>query len=186
MSKGYSGLFHGTMGTSYVNGFSNGESYAERGIDIPEYIKEALSKLKKPGDTISGPIGSFSMKDVSIMSKETGVEFAHVTIGNKIYLIRGDEHGVIISDKLLGEIIKHGGTLDFHSHPYDNDCIPSKEDRLIISQLKRLTGQMESVIVTPNGRITTFNEQGVIETGGVSNIINQDMKDIYVKLFGGE
>ena len=183
MSKGYSGLFHGTLGTTYVNGSQNGESYADRGIDIPEHIKKALSKLKKTGATVSGKIGSFSMKDVSIMSKETGVEFAHVTIGDKTYLIRGDKGGAVVPQHLMNKMSKHGGSLDFHSHPYDNDCVPSRADRKMIQKLHRITGQSTSQIVTPNGRTVTFNEHGVISTGTVPNLIDDNLKQAYLELW---
>ena len=186
MSKGFSGLFHGTLGTSYINGSQNEVSYSDRGIEIPEHVKKILSKLKEKGDTVTGNKDSFSMKDVSIMSKETGAEFARVSIGEKTYLIRGDTSGAVDTNKLLKKIEKYGGSLDFHSHPHDNDCVPSKEDRTMLSMLKRLTGQSESKIVTPNGRISTFNEHGVIETGSVSNVIDHDMKEVYTRLFGGE
>ena len=100
MSKGYSGLFSGTMGvavnSTYLTGSSDVESYSDRGIDIPEHIKEHLVHLQNKGDYITGSVGAFSMSDVSIMSKETGVEFAHVTIGDTTYLIRGDVKGTVI------------------------------------------------------------------------------------------
>lgn len=43
------------------------------------------------------------MKNVSIMSKETGVEFARVSINGETYLIRGDTHGTYIPPDLLSK-----------------------------------------------------------------------------------
>lgn len=154
-----------------------------RNIEIPDHIKQALSKLKKAGDTISGKSGSFSMKDVSIMSKETGVEFAHVTVGDNTYLIRGDKSGTNIPQPLLNRIAKLGGTLDYHSHPYDNDCVPSRADRKMLNELQRITGQSTSQIVTPNGRIVTFNKHGVVTTGTVPNLIDDDLRKAYLELW---
>ena len=160
MSKGYSGLFSGTSGTSvnssYLNNSNDVESYSERGIDIPEYIKENLAKLHHKGDYITGSFGNFNMTDDSVMSKETGVEFARVTIGGKTYLIRVDKGGTVIPNELLDEMKKHSGRLDFHSHPYNDDCVPSKSDRLMMRKLRQTTGQRESSIVTPNERTTLF------------------------------
>ena len=183
MSKSYSGLFHGTLGSSYINSSQNSESYSDRNIDIPDHIKQTLSRLKKAGDTISGKSESFSMKDVSIMSKETGVEFARVTIGDSTYLIRGDKSGASIPQQLLKKMEKFGGTLDFHSHPYDNDCVPSIADRRMIDKLKRITGQASSQIVTPNGRTVTFNQHGVISTSTVPNLIDDNLKQAYLELW---
>ena len=189
MSKGYSGLFSGTSGasvnSSYLTDSSDVESYSERGIDIPEHIKEHLSKLQHKGDYISGSSGEFNMTDVSVMSKETGVEFARVTIGRKTYLIRGDIGGTVIPNELLNEMKKHSGTLDFHSHPHNDDCVPSKSDRLMMRRLRQTTGQRESSIVTPNGRTTLFDEHGVIETGTVSSTLDDARRRALTELFGG-
>lgn len=185
MSKGFSGHFHGTLGTSISNGYKS-ESYSDRNIDIPENIKQILQKLTKPGMSISGKKGSFSIKDVSIMSKETGVEFAKVTIGNIEYLIRGTEKGATIPNKLLSELQENGGSFDFHSHPYDNDNSPSVADYKVMARIYKATGQETSKIVTPNGKITTYSRYGIIEMGTVSNIIDENTKKIYLKLFGGK
>lgn len=185
MSKGYSGLFHGTLGTTVKNGISS-QSYSDRGIELPEHIKQNLSRLKKTGDSISGKIGSFPIKDVSIMSKEAGVEFAKVTIGNEEILIRGNKNGATIPYKLLNRIKKEGGVFDFHSHPFDNDNQPSPDDYDTMRKIHSATGQKTSRIVTPNGRITVYSHNGVIETGIVSNVIDNDMKEVYKKLFGGK
>ena len=106
MSKGYSGLFHGTLGTTYMNLSSLEKSYSDRGISLPDNIKNALSKLAKKGNFIKGSPDDFSMKNVGIMSKETGVEFARVTVGGETYLIRGDERGTDIPPLLLSKMHK--------------------------------------------------------------------------------
>jgi len=61
MSKGNSGLFKGTLGTSFINSSSFEESYSDRGIQIPESIKSALSKLTQKGDYLKGSAEDFSM-----------------------------------------------------------------------------------------------------------------------------
>ena len=186
MSKGYSGLFSGTLGTSYLNKVLKDSSYSDRGIEIPKEIKKILSKLTKKGDYISASEEELSMLNVSIMSKETGVEFARVTIGDKIYLIRGDERGTMIPNKLLTQIERYKGTLDFHSHPHDNDCIPSSADKKVMKVLKKVTSQKTSRIVTPNGKNILYDEHGVIEVGTVPNHIDSDYEKILIKLFGGK
>jgi hypothetical protein len=186
MSKGGSGLFNGTLGSTYSTPSQNEPSYTDRGIDIPAKIKDALSKLKSKGDHFSTQADEFSMKDISIMSKETGVEFAVVSAGNETFIIRGDTRGTDIPNSILNQIRKFGGTLNYHSHPINDDCIPSKSDRDVMSTLRRLTGQKTSTIVTPNGRTTVFNEHGVIETGTISNLIDKNSREIYLKLFGGK
>ena len=116
MSKGGSGLFKGTLGSTCSNASSNEPSYTDRGIDIPEKIKTALSALKNKGDYFSTQNGEFSMKDISVMSKETGVEFAVVSTGNDSFIIRGDTRGTDIPNSILNRIRTSGGTLNYHSH----------------------------------------------------------------------
>lgn len=141
MSKGFSGLFNNTLGTSFLNKLMEGETYSDRGIEIPEKIKELLSRLTKKGDYISATEEELSMLNVSIMSKETGVEFARITVGDKIYLIRGDKKGTSIPKELFKLIKKKSGTLDFHTHPYENDFMPSVADKLVMKKLQKITGQ---------------------------------------------
>jgi len=45
-----------------------------------------LDKLPNKGDYIRGSGSDFDMRDVSVSSKETGVEFARVTIRNETFL----------------------------------------------------------------------------------------------------
>ena len=71
----------------------------------------------------------------------------------------------------------------FHSHPHDNDCVPSRADREMVKRLKSKTGQSTSQIVTPNGRTVTFNEHGVISTGTVPNLIDESLKKAYLDLW---
>jgi hypothetical protein len=80
---------------------------------------------------------------------------------------------------------KEGGTWDFHSHPHNDDCVPSKSDRLMMRKLRQTTGQRESSIVTPNGRTTLFDEHGVIETGTVSSTLDDARRRALMELFGG-
>ena len=174
------------MNSTYLNGSNDVESYSERGVDMPEHIKEKLSRLQNKGDSITGSIGEFSMSDVSIMSRETGVEFAHVTIGNETFLIRGDGKSTDIPDGLVKKMKNGGGTWDFHSHPHNDDCIPSDGDIKALKKLSKYTGQRTSVIVTPNGKISTFGKDGIISIGTVPNTIDAERQRALLELFGGK
>ena len=114
------------------------------------------------------------------------MEFAKVTIGEKSYLIRGDSHGTTIPADIFAEMKRHRGILEFHSHPFNDDCAPSLADRALIRELRSAVGQRTSMIVTPNGRTCTFGEHGVLEMGTVPNKINNRSKAVYMQLFGGE
>ena len=186
MSKGNSNLFHGTLGTT-VSGLPQPlESYADRGISIPPHIQAMLDKLPHKGDYIKGSTSDFDMRDVSVMSKETGVEFARITIGNESFLIRGDNKGTTIPQSLIRRLRESGGTLDFHSHPHNDDLMPSQGDITLMRKLRRWTGQLTSSIVTPNGKTLIYNERGAISTGTVPNNLNEDLRKMYISLFGGD
>ena len=186
MSKGNSNLFHGTLGTSFSGQSQPLESYTDRGISIPTQIQAMLDRLPNKGDYIKGNTSDFDMKDVSVMSKETGVEFARITIGNESFLIRGDKKGTTIPQNLIRRLRENNGTLDFHSHPHNDDLMPSQGDMAIMRQLRRWTGQLTSTIVTPNGKTLIYNERGTISAGTVTNTINDDLRKIYISLFGGD
>lgn len=186
MSKPFSGLFNGTLGTTHLSAEQQITSYTDRGIEIPEYIQQTLTKLSQKGDYVKGSQIDFTMRDVGIMSKETGVEFARVSIENDVYLIRGDSRGTDIPNSLLRKMQTNSGTLDFHSHPHDDDCVPSLSDRSMMELLESSTGQKTSKIVTPNGRITVFNKHGIVEMGNVTDTLSDERKKALIALFGGE
>ena len=185
MSKGNSNLFHGTLGTTISGMPQPLESYTDRGIAIPPHVQAMMDKLPNKGDYIKGGTSDFDMRDVSVMSKETGAEFARLTIGNETYLIRGDDKGTTIPNNLIRRLRANGGTLDFHSHPHNDDLMPSQGDMALMRQLRRWTGQLTSTIVTPNGKTLIYNERGTISTGTVPNSLNEDLRKMYISLFGG-
>lgn len=186
MGTGVHGGFGHTLGSTYGYNGATEETYADRGIEIPDHLKTALTQLQKKGDYLSTEPNSYSMKDVSIMSKESGVEFAKVNIDGRSYIIRGDKAGTTIPKALLKKMKSSSGTLEFHSHPHNDDCIPSSADMALMKTLRLSTGQTSSTIVTPNGRTSTFNEHGVISTGTVPNTIDDNLKRIYLEMFGGK
>ncbi len=83
-------------------------------------------------------------------------------------------------------IKKHSGIFAFHSHPHDNNNIPSVLDLKLMKKLRSDTGQRTSVIITTNGMKTIFDEHGVIELGTISNHIDNNYKAALLKLFVGE
>lgn len=185
MSKGNSNLFHYTLGTT-VSGLTQPlESYSDRGIEIPQHIKDMLLQLPKTGRFIRGNKDDFSIQDVSIMSKETGVEFAKITIGSSAYLIRGDQYGAVIPDSLLKKMKRAGSSFDYHSHPHNDDIIPSESDIKAFKKISRKTGQSSSMIITPNGKKSSYNGSGIISVGTIEHTVNDDYKRALAQLFGG-
>lgn len=101
-------------------------------------------------------------------------------------MIRGNESGTTIPARIVDELKKQGGSFDYHSHPFDDDCTPSPSDLKSFAFLKRFTGQDYSKIVTTNGRVTTYDGSGVITVGTVENTLSDEYRKILESLFGGD
>lgn len=146
---------------------------------IPENIQNYLNSLQKAGDSLaldSCP----TIKDLSLLSRQTGVEFAVVTVNGKNILIRGTSSATIIPPTLFEELEKNKGVLNYHSHPYIGDIIPSEAD---LSVAKMMYWQDEFEIVSVDGITSVYNKNGIIETGTVENIILETDKSLFEELF---
>lgn len=152
--------------------------YSQRGIDIETRLKGYLNELHENGDYISAKAGTFKGEDLAILTTETGVEYTTLTIGKESYLIRGMEKGTTIPKKLKSAIIENKGTLDFHSHPFIGDLVPSNEDK---DFLKLLTWQGESVIIDPEQSAVSFTVHGTTEKFKVET---DHTDDYWSELFG--
>lgn len=152
--------------------------YSKRGIDIGDRLKGYLKTLSEAGKYLSSDTGTISHQDLAILTTETGVEFTTLTIGNKEYLIRGNENGTTIPEELWKKLIANKGTIDCHSHPYVGDLTPSKSDR---EALKLLKWQQFSGIIEPGQHEVKFDAQGaIVHVDGNSN---RD-EDYYASIFG--
>ena len=154
--------------------------YSERGIKLDERIKGYMKGLTKAGQYVSSKAGTYTTEDMAILTTETGVEYTLLTIGGKSYMIRGTENGTTIPDELYEALVKNKGTLDYHTHPYIGDIIPSKSDREV---LKTLNWQEKSGIIDPRGNVVEFDADGNIER---ENNGPQRNEDFYAELFGGD
>ena len=55
----------------------------------------------------------------------------------------------------------------------------------MMTRLSKITGQTTSTIVTPNGKVSVFGKDGVIEISSVSNSISKEYAEALKRLFGG-
>lgn len=178
-----------------TNGAENGimiktaRSTGERNpfhTDLPDEAKRYLSQLQNDGDVIESESSQFTEQIVSTMSRAEGVEFAKVSFGSKAILIRGDEKGVYFSPELIAEIVKRGGSWDFHTHPFNSDLRPSPGDIELMEKIYAGTGQESSRIITPDGKYSVFGVTGLRYTGELSNTLDDEYRRRLMELFGGE
>lgn len=148
--------------------------YSERGIKIEPRVVRFMEQLPQDGTYIADKAKSFNMEDIQILTAETGVEFTLLEIGEDSYLIRGNERGTTIPDKVSEQLYNKKGSFVCHSHPYIGDLKPSQSD---IDFLNSLTWQTESVIIDPSGDMIIYDQHGVKEKNHIQPIRNENYYD---------
>ncbi len=146
---------------------------------IPKEINGYISQMPNYGSCIEVD-KALDFYDISLMSRQTGTEFAAITIGDKHYLIKGDEKGTPISAKMMEEMRKYGGTLDCHSHPYIGDLKVSETD---LELAKDMYWQDVFYVISPDGKYAVYNKYGIVEIRTVNRWISEDNKKFYEDLF---
>lgn len=149
--------------------------------NLPKEVVEWIRKLPQYKDAIE--ISSTpSYEQISLLSRQEGVEFASITIGNRNIIIRGDTRGTPISKELLEDMLRNKGVLNCHSHPYIGDLQPSKSD-LWLAQI--LSHQEEFEIITPDNMRAVYTKYGIVSIGNIPNTISDSDIKKYLELFGG-
>ena len=148
---------------------------------VPQRIRTYLSKLQKSGDKIEidSPI---SFEDIALMSRQTGCEFASFTVGQKSYVLLGDENGTYIPKDFLNFLKLHKGKFNCHSHPYIGDLQPSESD---IELANIMSWQNRFYIITPDMKKAVYTKNGVLEIDDVRSIYSSDDIKILEEIFGG-
>lgn len=136
--------------------------YSERGIEVEQRITDALGELTNSGKYITVNKNELNLRDLAVMTTETGDEFAKLTFGEKSIIIRGTDKGTVISDNILKTVMEGHGELEGHTHPFIGDLIPSAED---ISFLKEyFPYQKKSLLVDPNQEAIEYDILGNVTT----------------------
>ena len=148
---------------------------------VPTKIQDALLKLKKYGDSIEVDV-PYKFNEMALMSRQTGVEFASISVNGRNIIIKGNNKGVQISSELLTEIKKYKGILNCHSHPYIGDLQPSASD---IELASFMNWQDEFNIITPDMRHCVYNKFGIIQIDNVSLDLTKDEIEKLKEVFGG-
>ena len=161
-------------------GYGSGELAKPYSSDlIPNEINGYIAKLSDYGSCTEVD-KALNFSDISLMSRQTGTEFASVTIGDKHYLIKGDEKGTPISGKLFEEMRANEGKLNCHSHPYIGDLKVSKSD---LKLAKEMYWQDEFYVISPDGQYAVYNKYGIIEVRTISKVVADEDLAFYEELF---
>lgn len=159
---------------------NSGEKAKPYSIDnVPQFINQYLHRLKKYGDILNVKEPP-SFSDISLMSRQSGTEFASITIGDKHYIIKGNTKGTPLSNEVFEKIKNNRGTLNCHSHPFIDDFRVSKED---INVAKQMYWQKEFYIISPDGKFATYDSKGIIDIDIIKKKLDDSDYEFYSKLF---
>ena len=147
---------------------------------IPEHIKDYMDKIRNYGDSLELDIKP-TIEDVSLLSRQTGDEFAVITVKDKYYLIRGSERETPINNKIFKSMQEELGTLDYHAHPFKGDVRPSPEDLAFASKIK---WQDEFIITSADGKISIYDKSGIKYADTIKNKISKEDIDFYNSIWG--
>lgn len=154
--------------------------YSQRGIDIGDRLQGYIKDMPTAGKYITGEKGTFSMRDLAVLTAETGVEYTLIDISGKSVLLRGDELSTVIPDAIFNRMKAEHGTLECHSHPFIGDLAPSSADKDLLEKLK---WQEYSAIIDPTESAVKYSKDGVI---GHFEIEAQRAEDYYADIFAEE
>ena len=131
------------------------EAIREGEAGLNPHRQSMLNRVPEVGDFASFRLGSLELIDLAYLTAKTGHEFA---------LLRGKEndilfHGEPLHCDFLGDLadllVKRKLVLVGHSHPGEEDPIPSAADRQALSEI----GQKKSAVVSGRtGKIRTFGQ----------------------------
>ncbi len=158
-----------------TSGNSGGKAKPYSADNIPQFINQYLYKLKDYGEILEVKEPP-SFSDISLMSRQSGTEFASITIGDNNYIIKGDNKGTPISSEMFKKIRENKGILNCHSHPFIDDFRVSKED---INLAKQMYWQKQFYIVSPDGKFATYNSNGIIDI----DIIRKELDDLDLEFY---
>lgn len=114
---------------------------------------EMLKRAPDPGDWAIFPPEHLEMKDLAYLTAASGHEFAILRGKREDILFHGDsqrcEFDAELADRLLNKRLRLFG----HSHPGEDEPVPSPQDRRTLKEI----GQVESRLISGlSGREITF------------------------------
>ena len=112
-----------------------------------------LIRIPDTGDWASFKHESLELKDLAYLTAKTGDEFAILRSKKEDVLFHGGKTNCKFTGIIYDMLIEHKLVLIGHSHPGEDDPVPSSDDRAVL----RLIDQRSSFIISgQTGRITEF------------------------------
>ena len=114
-----------------------------------------LNRVPEIGDFASFKLNTLELKDLAYLTAKTGHEFAILRGKEADILFYGDSMHCRFIDTLADMMASHKLEIVGHSHPGEDEPIPSQGDREALKTI----GQSKSVVVSGRtGKMRTFGQ----------------------------
>lgn len=114
---------------------------------------QMLNRTPEPGDWANFPANSIEIKDLAFLSAYTGHEYALMRGKKHDILFHGTHYKCNFDDELYDLLVSGKLRLIAHSHPDEEQIIPSNDDRDFLRTIR----QESSVIISwKTGRVASF------------------------------
>ena len=131
------------------------ESIREGNAGLNSRRQVMLNRVPEIGDSAIFKHESLELIDLAYLTAKTGHEFAILRGKDMDVLFHGDANHCEFQETLVDMMMAHKLEILGHSHPGEDDPVPSPGDRLA---LKRI-GQKKSVVVSGRtGRMKEFGQ----------------------------
>ncbi len=131
------------------------ESIREGNAGLNSHRQVMLNRVPETGDSATFRHESLELIDLAYLTAKTGHEFAILRGKDVDILFHGDSTHCEFQETLVDMMLAHKLEILGHSHPGEDEPIPSPGDRIA---LKRI-GQNKSVVVSGRtGRMKEFGQ----------------------------
>ena len=136
------------------------EAIREGDAGLNPHRQSMLNRVPEIGDSATFKHESLELIDLAYLTAKTGHEFAILRGKDLDILFHGDSRHCEFPETLVEMMISHKVMILGHSHPGEDDPVPSLADRVALIKL----GQKNSVVVSGRtGKMRPFGQSAFEE-----------------------
>ena len=136
------------------------EAIREGDAGLNSHRQSMLNRVPEIGDSATFRHESLELIDLAYLTAKTGHEFAILRGKDIDILFHGDSRHCEFPETLVEMMIGHKVEIIGHSHPGEDDPVPSMADRIALIKL----GQKRSVVVSGRtGKMRPFGQSAFEE-----------------------
>ena len=131
------------------------ESIREGDAGLNSHRQSMLNRVPEIGDSATFRYESLELIDLAYLTAKTGHEFAILRGKDIDILFHGDAHHCEFPETMVDMMLNHKVQILGHSHPGEDDPMPSPGDRMALRKL----GQKRSIVVSGRtGKMKGFTQ----------------------------